>query len=107
MHHYHHSEEASMTALPREDAPMEEAEEEAFLDATEILSAWEHIRVQSKAGDIGRVRYREAMGIAIAKASNKSLRNEVIRCLYNFVPEEAAVTLQSSGTEHERPEPDI
>jgi len=78
-----------MTALPHEHASMEEGEQEALLDATKILSAWEHIRVQSKAGDIGRVRYREAMGIAIAKATNKSLRNDVIRCLYNLVPEEA------------------
>jgi hypothetical protein len=78
-----------MTALPRETEPMQKAGEEAFLDTMEILSAWDCVRVQSKAGDIGPVRYREAIGIAIAKATNKCLRNEVIRCSYNLVPKEA------------------
>jgi hypothetical protein len=73
-----------MTALPRDDKPIE-----TFLDTMEILSTWHRIQAQSKAGDIGRVRYRDAIGIAIAKATNKSLRNEVIRCHYTLVPEEA------------------
>jgi hypothetical protein len=75
-----------MTALPRDDKPIE-----AFLDTMEIVSAWHRIHAQSKAGDIGRVRYREAIGIAIAKATNKNLRNELIRCHYNLMPEEALV----------------
>ena len=62
-----------MTALPREDEPMQKAGEEAFLYTMEILSAWDCLRVQSKAGDIGPVRYREAIGIAIAKATTKCL----------------------------------
>ena len=85
---HRHSGQASMTALLRDDEPVQEAQEEPSLDTMEILSAWDCIRVQSKAGDIGRVRYRDAIGIAIAKATNKSLRNEVIRGHYTLVPEE-------------------
>jgi hypothetical protein len=77
-----------MTALLLSD-PVQAAREEPSLDTKEILSAWDHIRAQNKAGDIGRVRYREAIGIAIAKATDKDLRNEVIRCHYRAVPEEA------------------
>jgi len=68
-----HDGQTSMTALPREDEPMQKAGEEAFLYTMEILSAWDCLRVQSKAGDIGPVRYREAIGIAIAKATTKCL----------------------------------
>jgi hypothetical protein len=78
-----------MTAPLRDNDPAQAAQGEPFLDTMEILSAWDHIRAQNKAGDIGRVRYREAIGIAIAKATDKDLRNEVIRCHYGAVPEEA------------------
>jgi hypothetical protein len=80
--------QATMTALLRENDPVQAAQEEPSLDTKQILLAWDHIRAQNKAGDIGRVRYREAIGIAIAKATDKDLRNEVIRCHYSTVPEE-------------------
>src|SRR5215203_6087370 len=79
-----HDGQTSMTALPREDEPSR-GRGIPLHDGDPV-----GVGLPSSA-EQGRGHWPRALsrGIAIAKATNKCLRNEVIRCSYNLVPEEA------------------